>query len=143
LRTSSHFAAIVGTKFSPRTRQALHEAASHRIGYGGEHDWHRAALLLQRCHRHRTEGKDRVRLDGQEFTGICPIAVGIAGRPTFLDLEIGADLPPEFVEPVAKGGNPSLRFRVVRHADQHTDAPHPLALLRPRRERPREGRTAE
>jgi hypothetical protein len=30
---------------SARTRQALDEAASHRVGYGSEYDRHRAALL--------------------------------------------------------------------------------------------------
>src|SRR5262249_56898149 len=38
---------------------------------------------------------------------------------------------------------PSLLNRIApRTAHQHADAPHPLALLRPRRERPR-GRAAE
>ena len=37
-----------------------------------------------------------------------------------------------------------LRFRIVRgDAHQHADAPHPLALLRTRRERPRRRRAAE
>src|SRR5262249_24430135 len=37
-----------------------------------------------------------------------------------------------------------LSFRVVRaRGHQHADAPHPLALLRARRERPRGCRTAE
>jgi hypothetical protein len=37
-----------------------------------------------------------------------------------------------------------LSFRIAgRAAHQHADAPHPLALLRARRERPSDGRTAE
>jgi hypothetical protein len=36
-----------------------------------------------------------------------------------------------------------LVFRVVRHSrHEHTDAPHPLALLRARRQRPRHCRAA-
>jgi hypothetical protein len=37
-----------------------------------------------------------------------------------------------------------LKFRIVRGCrQQHTDAPHPVALLPTRRERPRYGRSAE
>src|SRR5262249_56331399 len=39
---------------------------------------------------------------------------------------------------------PGLSFRIVcREGHQHADAPHALALLRPRRERPRHRRAAE
>ena len=37
-----------------------------------------------------------------------------------------------------------LRFRIIRsEGHEHADAPHPLGLLRPRRERPRGRRAAE
>src|SRR5215471_6763988 len=40
--------------------------------------------------------------------------------------------------------DPGLSFRIVRaRGHQHADAPHPLALLRARRERPRRRRAAE
>ena len=38
----------------------------------------------------------------------------------------------------------SLKFRIVRRCwQEHADAPHPVRLLRPRRERPRRRRAAE
>ncbi|MGB6560087.1 MAG: hypothetical protein WBE96_22145 [Pseudolabrys sp.] len=40
--------------------------------------------------------------------------------------------------------HPGLKFRIVRGCGQeHADAPHPLALLRTRGERPRGRRAAE
>src|SRR5262249_57982751 len=121
---------------SPWARQALDKAASYRIGDGSEDDRHRAALLLQGRDRHRTESKDCIRLHGQQFTGKAPISFGIACSPAFLDLQIAAGLPAEFVEPLAKRAYPSLRFGVTANSDQHADPPHPLALLRACRERP-------
>jgi hypothetical protein len=43
-----------------------------------------------------------------------------------------------------KGLDAGLCFRIILHESvQEADAPHPLGLLRPRRERPRGRRTAE
>src|SRR5262249_8798846 len=66
------------------TRQGLDEAASDRIGDGGKYDRHRAAPLLQGCYRHRAERKNRVRLHGQQLTGIGPISFGIACGPALV-----------------------------------------------------------
>src|SRR5262249_40904162 len=121
---------------SPWARQALDKAASYRIGDGSEDDRHRAALLLQGRDRHRTESKDCIRLHGQHFTGNPLFPLGAACSPGFLDLQLAAGLPAEFVEPLAKRAYPSLRFGVTGNSDQHADPPHPLALLRARRERP-------
>jgi hypothetical protein len=42
------------------------------------------------------------------------------------------------LEPLQERPDASLKFRVVRGCGQeHADAPHPLTLLRARRERPR------
>src|SRR5262249_24353423 len=68
--------------------------------------------------------------------------VGIARSPTLLDLQVAADPPTQFVEPLAKYGDPTLRFRVTRNPDQHSDPPYTLLMFRPRRERPRR-RTTE
>jgi hypothetical protein len=53
-------------------------------------------------------------------------------------LQVAADLPTQFVKPLAKCGDPTFRFRVARNPDQHANAPHPVGLLRARRERPRD-----
>src|SRR5262249_13234906 len=51
---------------------------------------------------------------------------------------VAAAEPPKSREPLREGCHASLSFAVVRSIrQQHADAPHPLGLLRARRERPR------
>jgi hypothetical protein len=45
--------------------------------------------------------------------------------------------PPEFLQPLAQGRNACLSVCIVRSQRYYGEAPHPLALLRARRERPR------
>jgi len=48
------------------------------------------------------------------------------------------------VQRLGKRGEPRLTFGIVRsERREHADAPHPLALLRARRERPSRRRAAE
>src|SRR5262249_19967182 len=55
-----------------------------------------------------------------------------------VDPRVVAFRPTELVKSVPECCDMSLCFRVaLEMAHQHTDPPHPLALLRPRRERPR------
>src|SRR5262249_49208908 len=51
--------------------------------------------------------------------------------------------PPKFLQPLAQGRNACLSVRIVRTEPYYGDAPHSLALLRARRERPRGRRAAE
>jgi hypothetical protein len=52
--------------------------------------------------------------------------------------------PAELLEPFTECSDPSLSFRVaLTIGHQHADPPHPLALLRARRERPSCRRAAE
>src|SRR5262249_30413018 len=64
--------------------------------------------------------------------------------PAILDPDVATLRPAELPERFLEHGDAGLRFRVAlgkRH--QHADAPQALALLRPRRERPRCRRAAE
>ena len=55
-----------------------------------------------------------------------------------LDLDIAVLGPAERLETLAKCNDPSQHFGIILGVwMQECDAPHPLALLRPRRERPR------
>src|SRR5262245_42150570 len=70
--------------------------------------------------------------------------IGIRRCPAGIDLHISADGPAKRLQPLQEGSEPCLVMRIVRRCgEEHADAPHPLALLRPRRERPRGCRTAE
>src|SRR5262249_42977376 len=52
--------------------------------------------------------------------------------------------PARLREPLQERPDPGLKFRIVRGCrQQHADAPHPLRLLRARRERPRRRRAAD
>ena len=65
-------------------------------------------------------------------------------RPASVDPDVAALRPPELLESLPERRDVGLCFRVALGiAHQHADPPHPLALLRPRRKRPRDGRAAE
>src|SRR5262249_52386055 len=60
-----------------------------------------------------------------------------AGRPARVDAHIMAVDPAQFPQPAEERRDAGSAFRIVRGgAHEHADAPHPLALLRARRERP-------
>src|SRR5262249_40110247 len=58
--------------------------------------------------------------------------------------QVAAVAPAQLLEGLHQRREAGLSFRIVRwQVHEHADAPHPLALLRPRREWPRGGRAAE
>src|SRR5262249_10934359 len=71
-------------------------------------------------------------------------AFGVICAPTIVDPHVAAVSPAQLLELLQKRTDPCHSFRIVRgQRGQHADAPHSLALLRPRRERPRRRRAAE
>jgi hypothetical protein len=69
------------------------------------------------------------------------IAVGCG--PPIIDPDIAALRPPELLEPLQERGDADLSFPVALGIPHHhADAPHPLGLLRARRERPCDDRAA-
>src|SRR5262249_32955820 len=65
-------------------------------------------------------------------------------HPTGVDVNVAALCPPEFLKLLSERLDMRLSFQVVLGiAHQHPDAPHPVGLLRARRERPRSRRAAE
>src|SRR5262249_10650477 len=70
--------------------------------------------------------------------------VGIVASPTIVDLDIASFNPAQVLEALQQRGDIGLSLRItlgVSH--EHADAPHPLGLPRPRRERPCSRRAAE
>ena len=150
LSSSSHFPLI--TVFEQRKtggvatgpRQALDEARADRIGDMHEHDRHGAGRLQQRPQRGAASGQDDVRCERDQFRRVSANAISIARAPAVFDPHVAADAPAQLLQPLRERGDADGSFRIVgSHAHQHADAPHPLALLRPRRERPRRRRAAE
>src|SRR5260370_36630034 len=71
------------------------------------------------------------------------VALPIAGAPAIVDLKVIADYPPARLHRLGKGGGFFMALRVAAAlVRQHADAPHALALLRARRERPDDGARA-
>src|SRR5262249_11175864 len=88
-------------------------------------------------------GYDNVRCERDQLRCIPAKAVGIAPAPACFDPHIATVGPPQMLQYLHERGHASLRLPIVRgNRHEHADAPHPLAVLRARRERPR-GRTAE
>src|SRR5262249_50181015 len=68
----------------------------------------------------------------------------ITGRPAIIDLHIASNGPPKFLQPLQECPNAGLPFSIARgEVHEDTDAPHPVRLLRPRRDRPSCRRGAE
>src|SRR5262249_23670479 len=62
--------------------------------------------------------------------------------PTDVDVQVAADGPARWRQRLKKCGESNLRIRVIGSVwHEHANTPHALALLRPRRERPRCCRT--
>src|SRR5262249_50236589 len=87
-------------------------------------------------------GQDNFRRQCDQFRCVSAYVLGFAAAPTGVDPYIAADDPTRLHECLLEGSDPSLKVRIVRSGrQQHADAPHALALLGVRRERPH-GRTA-
>src|SRR5262249_40944157 len=78
-----------------------------------------------------------------QFRRVSAYVLGFTAAPTGVDPHIAADDPTRLHECLLEGSDPSLKVRIVRSGrQQHADAPHALALLGVRGERPH-GRTAD
>src|SRR5262245_3343927 len=118
-------------------RQAFDEAGPNRIGGPRKHDRHGASRLQQRRYDRAPRSQDDVRRERDQFRRVSAEEFGIARAPTILDPHVTADGPTQFLQALKARRVASRSFRIVRaQVHEHADAPHPLALLRPRRQRP-------
>src|SRR5260370_10698235 len=114
------------------------------FGNNHEYDRDRAGFPLQRRSPRRSLRQDHVGLYGDQLFRESPCPIYVAATPTNLHPEVATVGPTTFCKALHELGKLGLSFGVVFfHAHQHADAPHPLALLRPRRERPRRRPTAQ
>src|SRR5262245_8757008 len=118
--------------------QAVDEASADRITDDREHDRHCAGCLQQWPHGRGARGQDDVRCERDQFRRVSTSAVGIASAPAIVDPHVAALGPAQLLQHLQERRDAGLAFRIVRGVrDEHADAPHPLALLCERRERPR------
>src|SRR5215510_14616423 len=82
-------------------------------------------------------GQDDVWRESDQFRRVFAHAVSIAAAPAVIDTDVLTDGPTRLLETLRKRRETRWCFRIVRrHGHEHADAPHALALLRARRERP-------
>src|SRR5262249_9156193 len=118
-------------------RHVITKAKADRIGTYRDQDWPGAGRLLQRRHA-AGHCQDDVGREPHQFLRILAIAVNLARSPTEVDSQVAAHRPTELLQPLQERCEASLVVGIVRiPRHEHTDPPHPLALLRARRERPR------
>jgi hypothetical protein len=81
-----------------------------------------------------------VRCERDQFGGIFASFCAIAGGPTNVDANIVAFAPTPFFKRLSEDSIALPTLWVLYYTrHEHADAPHPLPLLRPRRERPHGG----
>jgi len=89
-------------------------------------------------------GEDHVGFERDQLRCISLEALTITGGPSIVELGCGPVSPSMFSQPLAESPLEGLRLRIGRgEPHQHADASHPLALLRPRRDRPRRRRAKQ
>src|SRR5262245_26426466 len=89
-------------------------------------------------------GEEDIRRERNQFCRIGADAIGISPCPTGLDLYVAPDGPVRLLQALQKCPMARLPQCIVGSTVmEHADAPHPLALLRPCRERPRRRCAAE
>src|SRR5215471_19994623 len=124
-------------RVAARSRQTRDQAAADRIGDLDENNRHSAGYFLQGFHAAAANGDDHVRRKRHQFRGVFPVLARIAGTPTILDAHVDIIGPAQLLQPLLECRDLKARLLIVRDpGHQHADAPHPLALLRTRRERP-------
>src|SRR5215831_14007334 len=98
--------------------------------------WRVARWAALECRQNDVQG------ERDQFRGKCAIALGVTCAPADVDADVATLRPPQLLQPLQKRRETDLPCRIVRRdTHQHANAPHPLALLRPRRERPRRSAT--
>ena len=115
-----------------------------RKGSGREANGARAGRPLQCLNAWGGRGQNDVRRERQKLLGISLKTTGVARCPAVVDPHVAAVGPAQLLQPLQERRDAGLSFRIVGgEVHEHADAPHPLALLRARRERPGCRRAAE
>ena len=83
-------------------------------------------------------------VERDQFVGPLAKALVIEWSPTVVEPQVATDGPAQRLQSLLERRHIELCLLIVgREVHQRTDAPHPLALLRTRRQRPRCRRAAE
>jgi len=117
--------------------QARDETLADRIGNLREDSRDGLGLPPQGHRCRRTGGKEDIRRQAYEFLREGVHALDIAGGVAMVDLDIASLGPSKRGEPLHKMRDAGTILRVAFGIDrEYADPPHPLALLRARRNGP-------
>ena len=125
-----------------RTGEAGNESGAERIADPGEHDRHLPGHGLEQFEREIAPHHEDIGGKCELFRNSGPHLLRPAGPPAHIGANVAALHPPQFFESLQKGGKVSLALPGRSGAHQHRDPARGFALLRTRRERPRNRRSA-
>src|SRR6516225_10431035 len=131
-------------RVAARPREAIDESAADRVGHIHEHNRHGARCLQQWPQGCGARCQNDVWRQGCQFRRVLANGVGQAFAPSIINPEVAALGPTQLLQRLHQHRVAHLHIRIIRvgAGSEYTDTSHGLALLRPRRERPR-GRAAE
>ena len=119
-----------------RSRQAVDEAGTDRIGDDREHNRHGAGKLQQGSYGRGAMGQNDVRRERNQFRRMSADFNGIPSGPARVDSHITAGGPAELLQRLQECRDPGFEIRIVNSCVQEdANAPWPL-LLCSCRERP-------
>src|SRR5262249_37724242 len=129
---------------APWLRQTFDEAGANRISDVHEHNRHGSCRLQQRRYARGAGSQDDVWGKSDNFRRVPTSGIEAAETRAEIDLHVSANGPAHLLELLDECGVSLLSTRIVPGAArEHSNPPHPLALLRARRERPRSRCAAE
>ena len=151
LSSSSHFPLIPYSnriktgRVAARPARVVDEAGADRVERLETRSVRCVVAVQQRAHALPTGGEDNIRRQCNQFRRVsCGCCRAFAAPQRYRSARCGRRSSPI---PAALARTPSdvrqSPDRSQRALREHTDPPHPLRLLRPRRERPRRRRAAE
>jgi hypothetical protein len=101
-----------------------------------EDDRYAAGLPPQGLQHQRGADNDNFRFQSHEFHRIGAYARGVGTAPAIVEADVAAVAPTELFKRLPQRRLVRLCVRIaLGERTKHADAPHALALLRPRRER--------
>src|SRR5215471_15896430 len=107
-------------------------------------DWYCVGLDSQCGQSRRSVDDDDVRCRAHQLFCQRMRAINVARGPVIVRLDVASCRPTQALQRLAERRNARLCLRIaLGKAHQHADAPHALALLRARRERPSGRRAAD
>ena len=108
-----------------------------------KNDRYDARHLQQRHHPGIAGRHDDVGCQCDQLASVPANFPSIAAGPPDIHLHVAALCPAQSLQRLLERNQTLLLLGIGRRIHQHADAPHPLALLRARSERPRRRRAAE